>query len=197
MDVAVLQESLTPLITTFQALTKERGGKHLFRKAIVLLEALETQRFALFDKELGCYSAFSQGRSSNGEHILLMTKIVGILKEIKRMLRRYDRENDQIALATQLYVYLAKLAFLFNGDGVDKRQVFCNGAFYTFSGEQRPLDPLLDRLKIRALSFVRPLHSTSTSPEWSVYAVDSDWSEIKIELDWDEFIAPPKPFYQQ
>lgn len=204
MDVSTLQESLTPFIENFQAQTKERGGVHLFRKAIALLQALEVQRFALFDKELGHYNSFSQrsgsrGGSGNvgGDCQLLIAKIVGLLKEAKRTMRRNDRENDQVALATQLYVDLAKLAFLFNGDGVNKRPTFRNGAYYTFTGEQRPLDPLLDRLKIRALSFVRPLHSTSTSPEWSVYAAESDWADIKLELDWDEFVAPPKPFYQQ
>jgi len=179
-----LSVSLSKDIENFKVCVDERKGQKLFAQARLMLLQYENQRAVLFDKD----GAFEKNFFEESHTLLALIKIAAKQKSVLRMIRMYDAENDQVNLALQLIVDLTILTLLMNGDSVNVAPIYKNGVFYTFTRIQRPAQPLLQVFKNYMISFVRPLHSIETEPEWASFKIDVDWDEIEQEIGWNSFI---------
>lgn len=179
-----LSVSLSTDIDKFKLCVDEREGQKLFAQARLMLLQYESQRAVLFDKG----GAFETNYIEESHTLLALIKITAKQKSVLRMITMYDAENDQVNLALQLIIDLTILTLLMNGDGVSAAPIYKNGVFYTFTRVQRPAQPLLKVFKNYMISFVRPLHSIETVPEWESFKIDDDWDQIVQEIGWNEFI---------
>lgn len=182
--LAKLKPSLKDAIATFSSDVNNRQSTQLFAQMLKMLQRYEAQREILFNEGGAYYTATCEKPASE---LSLLCKIVAKQKTVSSWLRNFDTSNDQVNLARELLVCLTILLLLMNGDGVDSNPLFKNGAFYTYTGIERPVQPLLEVFKNYMISFVRPLHSTDAPPEWETLHFDRDWTKIAKEIDWENF----------
>lgn len=192
-DVPSLRESLSNAIVQFKTDAEKRGLTRLFAKITPMLEKVEQQRAEVFDRSTGYYDKFRDAERASGtfketDYLSLLAKLVATMKTLKRTLKNVDDVHDTADYAAFLYKEITRLFLLFNGDGIDERPIFKNGAFYTFSGASRPASPFFQHLKLLAISFVRPLHSMSSFPEFEETSVEKDWEKVDLEMNWSAFI---------